>query len=343
MKIDVFNHIFPKRFFDEFINIPSGPPDIGKRVRNIPSIVDLEARFRIMDEFGDFCQIISLPMPPIESLGSPERTPLLARIANDGMAELVRLYPDRFRGFVASLPLNNSAEAQKESERAITHLGAVGVQVFTNVSGQPLDSADLLPLMEDLARRDVVVFLHPARTADFSDYLSEQQSKYEIWWTLGWPYETSAAMARLVFSGMLDRWPEWRVITHHMGAMIPFFEGRIGYGWDQLGSRTSSVDYAPLVSSMRKRPIDYFRMFYADTALFGAAAATRCGLDFFGVDHVVFASDLPFEPSPGLYIRETIRAIESLDLSAAQKEQIYRGNAERLLKLSTAAGQSAST
>ena len=67
---------------------------------------------------------------------------------------------------------------------------------------------------------------------------------------------------------------------------------------------------------MKKRPIDYFRMFYADTALFGGLAATKCGLDFFGVDHCLFASDVPFEPKPGLYIRETIRCIESLDISA---------------------------
>jgi aminocarboxymuconate-semialdehyde decarboxylase len=118
--------------------------------------------------------------------------------------------------------------------------------------------------------------------------------------------------------------------------MIPYFEGRVGYGWDQLGTRTSETDYTTFLRNMKKRPIDYFRMFYADTALFGALAGTRCGLEFFGVDHVLFASDAPFEPSPGLYARETIRVIESLGLSAADKDQIYRGNAERLLRLSAA-------
>jgi aminocarboxymuconate-semialdehyde decarboxylase len=115
--------------------------------------------------------------------------------------------------------------------------------------------------------------------------------------------------------------------------MIPYFEGRVGYGWDQLGSRTSDEDYVGLLRSMKKRPIDYFRMFYADTALFGALAGTKCGLDFFGVDHVVFASDVPFEPMPGLYIRETIRCIESLDITAEERERIYCGNARRLLHL----------
>jgi len=114
--------------------------------------------------------------------------------------------------------------------------------------------------------------------------------------------------------------------------MIPYFEGRVGYGWDQLGTRTSDVDYTVLLKSMKKRPVDYFKQFYADTALFGAAPATRCGYEFFGAERVVFASDMPFEPSPGLYARETIRCVEALGLADAEKTKIYRGNAEKLLK-----------
>jgi predicted TIM-barrel fold metal-dependent hydrolase len=115
--------------------------------------------------------------------------------------------------------------------------------------------------------------------------------------------------------------------------MIPYFEGRVGYGWDQLGRRTSDEDYAALLRSMKKRPFDYFKMFYADTAMFGALPATQCGLAFFGIDHVLFASDTPFEPTPGLYIRETIRVIESLGLSDEDKARIYHENAERMLNL----------
>ncbi len=337
MKIDIFNHLFPQRFFDEFINTPAGPKDIGKRVRSMPTIVDLDARFRVMDEFGEYCQIISLPMPPLETLGGPDQSPMLAREANDQMAELVRRYPARFPSFVASLPMNNPDESVKEALRALTELDACGVQVFTNAAGKALDLPEFLPLFQEMESRQAAIFMHPARDASFSDYKSEDRSKYEIWWTLGWPDETSVAMARLVFSGLFDRCPDIKIITHHMGAMIPYFEGRVGHGWDQLGSRTSDQDYTALRHSMKKRPIDYFRMFYADTALFGGKSATRCGLDFFGVDHVLFASDVPFEPSPGLYIRETIAAIESLGLPADQKEQIYQTNAERLLNLSRVA------
>lgn len=334
MKIDIFNHFFPRRFFDEFINTPSGPKDIGKRVREAATIVDLDARFRVMDEFGEYCQILSMPMPPMESLGSAEKSPLLAKMANDGLAELCARHPDRFPSFVAALPMNNPEEALKEAHRAVTQLGARGVQVFTNVAGKPLDSEDVLPIFEEIARRDTVIWMHPSRGASLTDYATEEQSKFEIWWTFGWPYETSAAMARLVFSGIFDRHPGLKIITHHMGGMVPYFEGRVGYGWDQLGKRTSDVDYSVVLKKLKKRPLDYFKMFYADTALFGAAAATQCGLSFFGLDRVLFASDVPFEPAPGLYIRETIRCVEALPLTSEQKDQIYRGNAERLLSLS---------
>jgi len=332
MKIDIFNHIFPRKFFDKYIDKGSGGKDIGKRVANIQTIVDVDARLRILDEFGDYMQVISLPLPPLEIIAGPEKSPQLAREANDGLAQLVHQY-DRFLGFAAALPMNNPDAALAEIGRAVDELGAFGIQLYTNVAGKPLDAPEFMPLFEEVARRGVPIWLHPARGADFSDYLTESKSQYEIWWTFGWPYETSVAMARLVFSGYFDRFPDLEVITHHMGGMIPYFEGRVGYGWDQLGKRTSDVDYVSLLKSMKKRPVDYFKSFYADTALFGAAPATRCGLEFFGVDRVVFASDMPFEPTPGLYARETIRCVEALDLPQEQKARIYRGNAEKLLKL----------
>ena len=154
---------------------------------------------------------------------------------------------------------------------------------------------------------------------------------FEVWWTLGWPYETSTAMARLVFSGAFDRWPNLTVVTHHLGGIIPYVAARVGHGWDQLGKRTSDQDYFALLKSLKKRPIDYFKMFYADTAEFGALAPTRCGLDFFGVDHVLFASDCPYEPEPGIYIRETFEVMRQLGLPDADLAKICHGNAVRLL------------
>jgi uncharacterized protein len=334
LKIDLFNHFFPKRFWEEFLSFSSGLKDMGKRVKNIPAIYDLEARFRTADQFDEYTQLLSLGSPPVEGLFNAEKAPEMARIGNDGLAELVQKYPDRFIGFISSLPMTSPDEAVKEVERSVKQLGARGIQLYTNVVGKALDEPEFLPVFEAAVRLDVPIWLHPARAANFPDYLTEKKSKYEIWWTLGWPYETSAAMARMVFSGMLDRWPNMKVITHHMGGMIPYFEGRVGYGWDVLGSRTTDEGYEELLKSMKKRPIDYFRLFLADTALFGARPATVCGLEFFGVDNVVFASDTPFEPQPGLYIRETIKVLDSLDITPEQRNQIYHGNAKKLLKIS---------
>jgi predicted TIM-barrel fold metal-dependent hydrolase len=162
-----------------------------------------------------------------------------------------------------------------------------------------LTAPETLPLFELMAKLDLPIWLHPARGADFPDYQKEKKSHYEIWWTFGWPYETSVAMAHIVFEGLFDRFPELKIITHHMGGMIPYFEGRVGPGWDQLGKRTSDVDYTKLLRKLKKRPVDYFRLFYADTALFGAWEATRCGLRFFGPERVLFASDSPFDPEKG--------------------------------------------
>jgi predicted TIM-barrel fold metal-dependent hydrolase len=334
MKIDIFNHIFPKSYFDKMLEIAPGGKDIHKRVRNVPSIVDLKERFRMMDLFDDYVQIICLGAPPIEVFGPPPVSTDMAKLANDGMAELVQKYPDRFPGFIASLPMNDPDGLLKEANRAIKDLKAVGVQIFTNVLGRALTRPETMPLFDLMAKLDLPIWMHPARGADFPDYKGEPKSHYEIWWTFGWPYETSVAMAHLVFSGLFDRHPDIKIITHHMGGMIPYFEGRVGPGWDQLGTRTSDEDYSLLLKKLKKRPLDYFRLFYADTALMGAKDATLLGLKFFGPERALFGSDMPFDPEKGsAYIRWTIEVIDSLDIKPADRKKIYEGNAKRLLKL----------
>ncbi len=334
MKVDIFNHIFPKSYFDKMVEVAPNGKDMHKRVRNVPSIVDLSERFRIMDMFDEYVQVICLGAPPIEVFGPPPISTNLARLANDGMAELVQKYPDRFPGFIASLPMNDPEGLLAESNRAIKDLGAVRVQIFTNVLGRPLTKPETMPLFDLMAKLDQPIWMHPAREADFLDYKSEPKSHYEIWWTFGWPYETSVAMAHLVFSGLFDRHPTIKIITHHLGGMIPYFEGRVGPGWDQLGARTSDEDYTLLLKKLKKRPLDYFHLFYADTALFGALEATICGLKFFGSDRVLFGSDSPFDPEKGsAYILWTIEIIDSLDIRPVERQAIYEGNAKRLLKL----------
>jgi uncharacterized protein len=337
MKIDIFCHIVPQNYFDRMMKLPESGTTIKRRTANIPAMVNLDVRFRMMDRFGDYCQVPSMAAPPIEALGDAKTSPELAQAANDGMAELVVKYPDRFPGFVAALPMNNTAAAVEEIDRAVLKLGAAGVQIYSNVNGRPLDEPDFLPIFEKLAERNVAIWLHPSRSSCFADYVTEKKSKFELWWVFGWPYETSVAMARIVFAGYFDRFPNLKIISHHLGAMIPYFSGRTGPGLDQLGARTEEEDLALIGRKLQKRPQEYFKMFYADTATFGSLPALRCGLEFFGVDKVLFASDSPFDPEKGPgYIRETIRCVDGVEMSAEDRHKIYEGNARKLMRLKLA-------
>jgi len=317
--IDLYCHLSPVRVLDEMNKIAPKLGNIAARLRGVRKIHDLDVRFREMDEFGDYKQVISLPNPPIEDFATGGTGLTLARIANDAMAELCRKYPDRFAGFVAALSLTDVMNSVEEAKRAIRELGAAGVQIFT-----PLAE----PLFAAMADLDRPIWLHPARTAAMTDYPAEQKSRFEMWWCFGWPYDTSVAMVRLAFSGLFDRYPNLKIITHHLGGMIPFYDGRIGPGLDVLGSRTSDEDYSRILPSLKRPHLDYMRDYYADTAMFGGGPhALRCGIEFFGADKVVFATDTPLGP-----IKPAIDALKALDLPPADRRKIFSDNAKRLLR-----------
>lgn len=334
-KIDVFNHIWPKPFFEALAAHVGEMTDITMRSGAVPMMTSLDRRFEVMDMFGeDYVQILSLASPPLERLAGADKALELSRIGSDSMADLCRRYPHRFPGFIGTVPMNHPQAMVSESQRAIEDLGAVGMQIFTNVSGKPLDLPEFEPFFEYMASVGKPVWMHPARGEDFPDYASESRSEYEIWWTFGWPYETSAAMARLVFSRIFDKYPGLRIVTHHAGGMVPFFEGRVGPGWDQMGKRTSNRDLGAVRRALKRPHLEYFREFYVDTATFGSQKAIEHALEFFGDERVLFASDAPFDPEGGpMYIRETIAAIDRMDITPEQRRAIYQDNAVALLGL----------
>jgi len=334
LRIDAYNHFFPAGYYKKMEEVAGDLKDMFRRTRSVQSIHDLDTRLRVVEQFPDYAQILSLPAPTLDTLskGRPEVAAELARIGNDGLAELVDKHPRHFPAFIAQVPLSAPDAGVAESERALTQLGAAGVQIYTNVGGKPLDRPEFEPFFAAMNRLGKPIWIHPERGAAHPDYMDEKKSLYEIWWTFGWPYETSVAMSRLVFSKTLDKYPNLKIIVHHLGAMVPYHEGRVGPGWDQIGKRTTDEDYFALLKSLKKRPLDYFKQnFHADSAVFGSRAATVCGLEFFGADKVVFASDCPFDPEGGtMYIRETIKIIDGLDISKADRDKIYHGNLEKL-------------
>ena len=329
-RIDAFTHFFPKRYYEALLEAPAAAKDIGKRVRGIPALSDIDLRLRVVDMFEDYQQVLSHGLPPMERMWGPDKSPEMAKIGNDGLAEVAAKHPKQFAGWSALLPMNAPEAAAKEAERVLKN-GANAIQIATNVNGVPLDEPQFWPIYEVIAKAGRPILLHPSRTRQMPDYPTEKVSKYEICSVLGWPYETGVTLARFVFSGIIDRNPNLKIIAHHLGGVIPYLEGRVAHSFDQLGARTSDEDYGAVLKGLKKRPYDYFKDFYGDTAVEGARAATVCGVDFFTPDHVLFASDCPFdkEKGPG-YIRDTIKVLDSLGLSAADQEKIYFRNAQKL-------------
>jgi len=327
--IDIYTHIFPQHFFDEMLKVTPMTGNIGARLRSITKLFDLDARFRDMDAIGDYRQIISLPNPAIEDIAPPDVGLNLARIANDDMAELCRLYPDRFPAFAAAVCLTDVEGSVAEARRAVRDLGAKGVLIYTNVAGRPLDEPQFEPIFACMAELDAPIWLHPVGTASLPDYPAEKKSRFEMWWCFHWPYETSVAMLRMVFWGLFDRYPNLRIITHHLGGMIPYYDGRVGNGLKVLGARTTDEDYSKILPSLKRPHMDYLHDFFADTAMFGGGVpATRCGFEFFGADKVVFATDAPLGP-----IAPTIKTVQALGLAPADERKLLCGNAEKLLKM----------
>lgn len=324
-KIDAFAHILPRKYRDRLERHLERAIS-SRQLRYYrdgvfdfdPSLTDLNARWRRLEPFGDYTQVLVLAVPPIEETGPPSVAAEFARLANDEMAALVQRHPDRFVGFAAALPLNDTEAALAEINRAVNELHALGAQVYTNMQGTPLDDPRFEPIFDTLEGLGRTVWLHPTRNATWPDYPTETESDYGLWWSIGWPYETAAALSRLVYSGVMERHPNLKLIAHHGAGMVPHFSARLAMG----------PGFRQVKDLLPRPPLDYFRRFYADTALFGAPHAVRCVLDFFGPDHVVFGTDMPLGP-PGA-IEATIADIEAVGLSDKDRSTVYAGTAERL-------------
>ncbi|HVD00572.1 MAG TPA: amidohydrolase family protein [Candidatus Dormibacteraeota bacterium] len=329
-RVDAFSHVLPAGYrsrLERHLESSLGADQLRYYREGVfdfdPTLTDLEARRRALEPFGDLAQVLVLAVPPLEEVGPPTVSASFARLANEEMADLVRRHPDCFAGFAAALPLNDVEASLEEMERATGDLGALGFQLFTNVNGLPLDDPRFDPLLGAAERLDRALWLHPTRNAAWPDYPAEKRSDYGLWWSLGWPYETAAALSRLVYSGRMEAHPNLKLIAHHGGGMVPHFPSRLAMG---PGARQ-------VAGGLPRPPLEYFRRFYADTALFGASNAVRCVLEFFGPDHVLFGTDMPLGPPSAT--ADTIADLESLGLPEAELALVFSGNAARVLGVAT--------
>lgn len=330
--IDAYAHIVPPQYLARLERLlstwePSERVKLyGSWLHEDEVLANLDARWRLLDRFPDYRQVLVLGVYPTEELGDAEQSAELARAVNDELAGLVRDHPDRFAGFAAELPLNDVDASLEELDRVVNELGALGAQIHTHVNGVPLDDPRFEPLFARFHQLDRMVWLHPTRSSLWSDYLTESESRYGIWWSLGWPYETAVAMARLVYAGHMERFAGLKILTHHGGGMIPHFSGRL--------DAIQTEDQREVFEQVFKRPaLDYFRMFYADTAFFGAPHGVRSSIEFFGPEHVLFGSDMPLG-GPEV-IPDTLADVRAVGLSPEDEQKILQGNAERVLGVAT--------
>ena len=329
LKIDAYAHIVPPKYGEALHKV--APEMYERQVLPCPPLYDLDERFRIMDKYEPLRQVLTLGRIPVEHVAGPAKAAELAERADDEMAELVNKYRDRFCGALATLAMNNMDAALKETDRAIKDLKFKGVYLHTPVDEKPLDAPEFLPLYEKMSEYDLPIVIHPMRRVNHPDYLTEKESRYNMFSLFGWPYDTTSAMARLVFSGIMEKYPNLKIVTHHLGGMVPFYAERIRQ-FTQLFSLNSELGEGLF---LKKEIVDYFKMFYADTAIYGNPTALMCGHDFFGPDHVLFGIDFPLgdiEHGDRNY-RQTINAIEQMDITEEDKKKIYEDNARKLMCL----------
>jgi predicted TIM-barrel fold metal-dependent hydrolase len=310
MKIDIFSHIMTERYLSEYRKrVPAIDNEIEVYTR---PVVDLQMRLGLMDRYPDVLQMLTVAKVPLEKFVGPKDAVELARIANDELAELLVKYPNKFFGAAACLPMNDMEAALEEVDRAIGTLGLQGVQIYSRIAGEPLDSPKFKPLYAKMAGYNLPIWLHP----ETNPALDFDRGLYS------WPYETTAAMLRLVRSGIFYEFPDLKFIVHHAGAMVPFFAERLKW----FASATK------LFEQKDPKIYEQFRNFYVDTALYGSTPALQCAYDYYGADHMLFGTDAPLGPRWGM-IEGTIQSIERMAIPVQEKEKIYSKNAIEIFRM----------
>jgi predicted TIM-barrel fold metal-dependent hydrolase len=319
--IDIFTHILPPKYREALEKLAAMGRISSSRVeglqRSNPALLDVNRRLKVMGEFPDIMQVLTMVGPPLEAIAKPDDAVDLAKTANDTMAELVTRHPDKFMA-VATLPMNNMDAALKEVDRAINDLKLRGVQIFTSINDKPLDSPEFLPLYQKMAHYDLPIWIHPVKEMTEPDYPGEQGSKYSLAAILGWPHATSMAIMRLAASGVLEKYPNLKFITHHSGGTVPYLAGRI--------------KHSPFKYENLAKPItDSLILFYHDTAVQGNMPNLMCAYAFCGADHMLLGTDFPMAHSD--LVKETIRSVNEMTIRGAEKKKIFEENARQILKL----------
>jgi aminocarboxymuconate-semialdehyde decarboxylase len=324
MKIDVHTHYYPETFFQmirdtpsdfSFAKDPTGRTIIthrGARFFGVtPPMTDSDKRLEDMDRVGIDVEVISLSTPNI-FFADESRQPEVARILNDAYAELIAKHPNRFKGF-ASIPMDAPDAALDELHRAIDQLKMSGVVLLSNIRGRALTSAVYRPFFEEANRMNLCIFLHPmipANSAPFKEYVLGP--------LVGFPFDTTLAVARMCFDGMLRELPNIRWIIGHLGGAIPYLMERLDSGYRDFAECRVKIDELPSM---------YLKRLYYDTVTF-SAHNLRMARDLVGTDHMVMGSDYPHMLGS---IERSVSSIQDLAIPEYEKQKIFSSTALSIL------------
>lgn len=324
VRFDLHTHYYTQEYFEcirdlpsefSFAQSPTGQTIItlrGARFFGVtPAMTDVAKRLDDMDRVGIDVEVVSLSTPNV-FFSSAEHQPAVARMINDAYADLIATHPKRFKGF-ASIPMDSTESALKELHRAIYELKLNGVVLLSNIGGNALTGPEYRLFFEEANRMKLCIFLHPMLPPN-----SEPFREYVLGPIIGFPFDTSLAVARMCYSGMFEEFPDIRWIIGHLGGAVPYLMERMDNGFRDFAECREKID---------KLPSFYLKRLHYDTVSF-SPYSLKMVRDMVGADHMVMGSDYPHLLGS---IERAVTSIEGLEISEQEKEQIFSANALSIL------------
>ena len=324
--VDFHNHVYPPKYVEEIRKGPSAytvtDDEDGNPVLHSPGDYNIlvpghrlmDVRLGVMAEAGVDTHVITFTAPGT-LIETPDRSAVLSSKVNDLFAEIQREHPDRFPA-LTTLPLNKPEACAAELERAVGSLGLKGACVYSNANGVPLSDPRFWPMYEVADDQSLVVFIHPTFPVGV-----EAMEDYMLMPAVGFLMDTTLATASLLFSGVVERFPNIRWVLGHLGGAVPYLAERFDRCYEAFPQCRANLEHHPTVYLKNQ--------FYYDTVNFDVDAL-NFAVGFAGADRILAGSDYPHQIGS---IPKMIESINAMDLSEEDRDAILGENAVRLLGL----------